>query len=126
MSAPTEYTGPARTQAMGPILNAMLGRVMRSGIEMVLEPAARQWPALAADLLVERAFPRTPKRRGLHLLPSSPPGRLTIVGDPKPSIYRFRRADVAMYDRVRAIVLGSGERPLRPDPPLLVSARARD
>ena len=45
---------------MGPILNAMLGRVMRSGIEMVLEPAARQWLALAADLLVERAFPRTP------------------------------------------------------------------
>jgi ATP-dependent exoDNAse (exonuclease V) beta subunit len=36
------------------------------------------------------------------------PGRLTIVGDPKQSIYRFRRADVAMYDRVRAIVMGSG------------------
>jgi len=29
------------------------------------------------------------------------PGRLTIVGDPKQSIYRFRRADVAMYDQVR-------------------------
>jgi ATP-dependent helicase/nuclease subunit A len=33
------------------------------------------------------------------------PGRLTIVGDPKQSIYRFRRADVAMYDQVRRQVL---------------------
>ncbi len=29
-------------------------------------------------------------------------GRLFIVGDPKQSIYRFRRADLALYDAVRA------------------------
>jgi ATP-dependent helicase/nuclease subunit A len=36
------------------------------------------------------------------------PGRLTLVGDPKQSIYRFRRADIAMYDAVRQVVKGSG------------------
>ncbi len=31
-------------------------------------------------------------------------GKLTIVGDPKQSIYRFRRADVAVYEMVRGVV----------------------
>jgi ATP-dependent helicase/nuclease subunit A len=32
------------------------------------------------------------------------PGRLTVVGDPKQSIYRFRRADIAVYEAVRAMI----------------------
>jgi ATP-dependent helicase/nuclease subunit A len=32
------------------------------------------------------------------------PGKLTVVGDPKQSIYRFRRADIAVYDAFRRVV----------------------
>lgn len=33
-------------------------------------------------------------------------GRLTLVGDPKQSIYRFRRADIGMYDQIRTQIAG--------------------
>ena len=36
------------------------------------------------------------------------PGRLTVVGDPKQSIYRFRRADIAVYELVCDGALAGG------------------
>jgi ATP-dependent helicase/nuclease subunit A len=36
------------------------------------------------------------------------PGRLVVVGDPKQSIYRFRRADIAIYDHVKFGALADG------------------
>ncbi len=33
-------------------------------------------------------------------------GSLFVVGDPKQSIYRFRRADIAMYDEVKRTIFG--------------------
>src|SRR5262249_34603834 len=36
------------------------------------------------------------------------PGKLFIVGDPKQSIYRFRRADVALYEAVKQQVVRNG------------------
>lgn len=36
------------------------------------------------------------------------PGKLFIVGDPKQSIYRFRRADVALYDQVKRQIEATG------------------
>lgn len=37
------------------------------------------------------------------------PGALFIVGDPKQSIYRFRRADISLYDAVKQKVNENGE-----------------
>ncbi len=42
--------------------------------------------------------------------PSAAAGRLFVVGDPKQSIYGFRRADIQVYSRFRAaLVSGDGE-----------------
>jgi ATP-dependent helicase/nuclease subunit A len=40
------------------------------------------------------------------------PGKLFLVGDPKQSIYRFRRADVAIYLQVKQMLLSRGAQPL--------------
>jgi ATP-dependent exoDNAse (exonuclease V) beta subunit len=40
------------------------------------------------------------------------PGKLFLVGDPKQSIYRFRRADVAIYLQVKQMLLSGGAQPL--------------
>jgi ATP-dependent exoDNAse (exonuclease V) beta subunit len=36
------------------------------------------------------------------------PGKLFVVGDPKQAIYRFRRADVTLYERVKRQLLSQG------------------
>ena len=49
------------------------------------------------------------------------PGKLFLVGDPKQSIYRFRRADFAIYEEVKERLVGAGAEVLH----LSTSFRAR-
>jgi ATP-dependent helicase/nuclease subunit A len=55
---------------------------------------------LAAAPSRERDWTRVPLR----------PGALFVVGDPKQSIYRFRRADIDIYQRVRQRIEATGGR----------------
>lgn len=38
------------------------------------------------------------------------PGKLFLVGDPRQSIYRFRRADISVYDSAKEALLSAGEK----------------
>ena len=107
--------------------DALMAERRRSGqldFQDLLDLAAhmlRQNPTARADLsqrwrclLVDEFQDTDPlQAEVLFLLASDPedegdwirsqprPGALFVVGDPKQSIYRFRRADIAMYSRVR-------------------------
>jgi ATP-dependent helicase/nuclease subunit A len=45
----------------------------------------------------------------LGLAEGAPPGSLFVVGDPKQSIYRFRRADIETYAAARGTLAAAGE-----------------
>ncbi len=45
----------------------------------------------------------------LSLAEGAPPGSLFVVGDPKQSIYRFRRADIETYEEAKGTLGGRGE-----------------
>ena len=61
---------------------------------------------LQAEILLYLAGADAEERDALRLVPR--PGSLFVVGDPKQSIYRFRRADIAAYVGFREILKASG------------------
>lgn len=63
---------------------------------------------LQAELLLLLAADDPAERDWTHA--RARPGKLFVVGDPKQAIYRFRRADVALYEQVKAQLLAGGAR----------------
>jgi ATP-dependent helicase/nuclease subunit A len=61
---------------------------------------------LQAEILLLIASADPAESRWRSVRPA--PGKLFVVGDPKQSIYRFRRADIALYEDVKQLLLGSG------------------
>ena len=85
----------------------------------VAEALRERWDLIAVDEfqdtdplqaeLVLRLGAATPPGGGWRDLAISP-GRLWVVGDPKQSIYRFRRADMALYAAVERSLVGADPR----------------
>jgi ATP-dependent helicase/nuclease subunit A len=61
---------------------------------------------IQAEVILYLTGRDTAERRWRLLEPI--PGSLFVVGDPKQSIYRFRRADIETYERVRERIVASG------------------
>jgi ATP-dependent helicase/nuclease subunit A len=67
-------------------------------------------PVQAEVMLWLASDPATPPIAKDPLAVRLRPGSLFIVGDPKQSIYRFRRADIEVYNRVRRVIEREGGR----------------
>jgi ATP-dependent exoDNAse (exonuclease V) beta subunit len=78
-------------------------RYFRERFKAVLIDEFQDTDPVQAELALLLTSGADPREDWRTLTPE--PGRLTVVGDPKQSIYRFRRADIAVYDDVNAAAL---------------------
>jgi ATP-dependent helicase/nuclease subunit A len=80
----------------------------RQRLRAVLIDEFQDTDPVQAELALLLTSDEDPEGRDWRTLQPAP-GRLTVVGDPKQSIYRFRRADIAIYDEVKEGALASGQ-----------------
>ena len=68
----------------------------------------KQWQGGIAALLVDEFQDTNERQRQIVLNLTCAPGKLFVVGDPKQSIYRFRRADVTVFRSITESVRAAG------------------
>ena len=83
-------------------------RYFQARFDRILVDEFQDTDPLQAELVAFLAEdPATPPAADWHEV-SLLPGKLFIVGDPKQSIYRFRRADLKIYEEVKTLVRRCG------------------
>jgi ATP-dependent helicase/nuclease subunit A len=83
-------------------------RYFRERLSHLLVDEFQDTDPLQAELLLLLTASASDARDVWKLTPE--PGSLFVVGDPKQSIYRFRRADIALYERFKSrIRAGNGQ-----------------
>ena len=90
--------------------NAVVRRHFQARFTRIFVDEFQDTDPLQAELLLLLASADPAETRWEQTVPV--PGKLFIVGDPKQSIYRFRRADVDTYMRVCRQLVDAGATPL--------------
>ena len=102
LKAPQRRARLPRSAAQGARPGARATRGVRRGFQArfthIFVDEFQDTDPLQAEILLLLAS-ADPEQRRLARASTPIPGRLFIVGDPKQSIYRFRRADVGIYAR---------------------------
>ena len=92
------------------VTDAPVREELRARVRAIFVDEFQDTDPLQAEILLALASsgPIAPGGPLASGAPPPRPGVLFVVGDPKQSIYRFRRADVALYERVKRKLLSQG------------------
>ena len=81
-------------------------RHLQSRFQRIFVDEFQDTDPLQAEILILLAADDPDQTDFLQVMPA--PGKLFVVGDPKQSIYRFRRADVILYQEIRRALESRG------------------